>query len=1124
MTQNQDVDPSKGTDFSPSRLVELEQLRAEIWKLAATAEAAEDETGLIQNLLNQTGPVLGCENISFMLRAETQTEFMVKLQWRADGQNTGLGEVVPASIFEQSLGQPYRQLLFDKGLVSANPVLERFEKEYGPRSVLIVPYGTPQQPEGYITVNNFTCAKEYSPAEIDLFIELSKIIHLKSKQLQTQTALRESETRYRQIFETNQAIKLLIDPADGRIVAANQAAARFYGYDIPALTQMRIMDINVMSPAQVQQEMDRACNTERLFFEFRHRLASGEIREVEVYSGPVKNPPHDLLYSIVHDVTERHQAEAALYAQRERLDLVLKGANLGMWDWNIPTGEVVFNARWAEMLGYTLAEIEPNVSSWEKLLHPDDKPGVMTVLTDHLAGRTSVYQTEHRLRAKSGEWIWVLDSGMVLARDNQGNPLRAAGIHQDITQRKEAEWLLQLQRNLTLTLSATSNIVEAFQQVLAAAFQIEGIDCGGGYLIDERTGGLTLVAHQGLPPQFIKNTAYYPADAPQTRLVMAGWPLYTQYNTITDNNDDPNTENLRALAVIPVLHDDQVIAALNLASHTHDVISVNARAAIEVIASQIGGVIARIRAEAAQQETRQNLQTLFDTVNDFLFVLDAKGNIIKTNPVVQQRLGYSAKELTKMQVLEVHPPNRRAEAEAIIVAMLAGEQTVCPIPLITKTGQLIPVETKVVLGQWNGQPSLFGLSRDITERQQSEQVLHHSHRQLEAALAELRETQEKMIQQERLAAVGQLAAGIAHHFNNILTSILGFTELLQLSPGTPPSIQARLQKINASSKRAAHLVRQITDFSRKTIIQPQQIDLIAFTTDSIRFLETTLPENIQINFSLEAGPDQYLVKADPTQLQEIITNLAINAKNAMPNGGKLHFNLAWVKCDGTLHCAVCNQPITGEWLQLTVTDTGSGITANILPRIFEPFFTTRELGEGTGLGLSQVVGIVEQHRGHTRVDSRVGYGTTFTIYLPPLLPAEEIAELRQLRRGHGEIILVIEDEPSVLEITTAMLESLDYRVFPAPTGEKAIALFDNFRDKIALVLSDMMMPDIDGEKLFERFKAKNPRLKMVMMSGYPPEERGARLLEQGVLGWCQKPMSIGQLAQTVSAALSTETK
>jgi len=1117
MTQNQEFDSKNGTDFSPGRLVELEQLRAEIWKQAATTE---DEPALIQSLLNKTGPVLGCENISFMPHAENQPVFMVKLQWRADGQNTGLGEVVPDGIFEQSLGQPYRQLLFDKRLVSTNPVLGRFEKKYEPRSVLIVPYGNPQQPEGYITVNNFTCAKEYSPAEIDLFIELSKIIYLKSKQRQTQTALRESETRYRQIFETNQAIKLLIDPTDGRIVAANQAAACFYGYDISTLTQMRITDINVLSEAEINQEMESARNTERLFFEFRHRLASGEIREVEVYSGPVKTPPRDLLYSIVQDVTERHRAEAALREQGERLDLVLKGANLGMWDWNIPTGEVVFNARWAEMLGYTLAEIEPNVSSWEKLLHPDDKPGVMAVLTDHLAGRTPVYQTEHRLRAKSGEWVWVLDSGMIFARDAQGNPLRAAGIHQDITQRKEAEWLLRLQRNLTLALSATSNIIEAFQQVLTTAFQIEGIDCGGGYLIDERTGALNLVAHQGLPPQFIESTAYYPADAPQTRLVMAGRPIYGHHNAIKLNNKPD--EELRALAVIPMLHDGRVIAALNLASHTHDVISANACAAIEVIASQIGGVIARIRAETAQQESRQNLQALFDTVEDFLFILDANGNIIKTNPVVQQRLGYSAEELAAMNVLEVHPPNRREEAGTIVAAMLAGELAFCPVPLITKTGQLIPVETKVVRGQWNGQPSLFGLSRDITERQQAEQALRHSHRQLEAALTELKETQGKMIQQERLAAVGQLAAGIAHHFNNILTSILGFTELLQLSSGTSQAMQAKLQKINASSQRAAHLVRQITDFSRKTIRRTQQVDLLTFTTENIRFLETTLPENIQINLSFEPG--NYLVEADPDQLQEIITNLAINARNAMPNGGKLHIGLSWFKGRGNQYCAACNQLIKGEWLQLKVTDTGSGIAAEVLPRIFEPFFTTREIGEGTGLGLSQVVGIVEQHQGHIRVESRVGQGTTFTIYLPPLLPAEEIAELGQLTRGHGEIILVIEDEPSVLEITTAMLESLDYRVFPASTGEKAITLFEDFRDKIALVLSDMMMPDMDGEVLFNRFKAKAPRLKMVMMSGYPPEERGARLLEQGVMGWCQKPMTIGQLAQVVSAALSTEAK
>jgi signal transduction histidine kinase len=293
----------------------------------------------------------------------------------------------------------------------------------------------------------------------------------------------------------------------------------------------------------------------------------------------------------------------------------------------------------------------------------------------------------------------------------------------------------------------------------------------------------------------------------------------------------------------------------------------------------------------------------------------------------------------------------------------------------------------------------------FAERKKAAEALQNSNTQLQLALSELKQTHEKMVQQERLAAVGQLAAGIAHDFNNILTTILGFAELMQMSPDTPAAMQSDLQKIIASSQRAAHLVHQLLDFSRKSIRHPKQFDLASFTKESVKFIERTIPENIQINLNLEPG--DYLIEADPTQLQQVITNLAVNARDAMPTGGELRIELSRIVCADNIHCVLCHQPIEGEWVQLEVTDTGSGISADVLPRIFEPFFTTKKVGEGTGLGLSQVSGIVVQHQGHIRVESQVGQGTTFTIYLPVVLASgDEAPEPKpaQMKQGQGETI------------------------------------------------------------------------------------------------------------------------
>lgn len=298
--------------------------------------------------------------------------------------------------------------------------------------------------------------------------------------------------------------------------------------------------------------------------------------------------------------------------------------------------------------------------------------------------------------------------------------------HANITERKEVEHLITIQRDLLLTLEQVSNPIAAMQAILEAALRLYGVDSGGIYEVNPEDDSLVLRVHHGLSAAYIAAVQIRTSDSPAGQIVRTGQPHYNFSNL--PYSELPNyftTEGLRAVAVIPILHDGHAIACFNLASHQVDTIPAATCRALETLALQLGGVLARFRTQAELEEQRINLSAVFDTLEDFLFILDPQGRILQVNPAVERRLGYTQQELLGHPVLKVHPPDQHEEARRIVAAMLAGQMDLCPVPLLTRGGQQIPVETRVVPGQWNGQPALIGLSRDITE-----------HKRMEAALQE----------------------------------------------------------------------------------------------------------------------------------------------------------------------------------------------------------------------------------------------------------------------------------------------------------------------------------------------------------------------------------------------------
>ncbi len=347
------------------------------------------------------------------------------------------------------------------------------------------------------------------------------------------------------------------------------------------------------------------------------------------------------------------------------------------------------------------------------------------------------------------------------------------------------------------------------------------------------------------------------------------------------------------------------------------------------------------------------------------------------------------------------------------------------------------------------------LQAEINERKRAEEVL--------------RAQAEQLLQAQKMEAVGTLAGGIAHDFNNLLTQVIGFAELALLEPDTSPRWREYISRLPENAQRAARLISQLLTFSRQAATESQPLQLLHLIKETLKMLERTVPENISIR--MKVSSDVALVNADPTQIQQVILNLCINASHAMPNGGELTVGLENVALDEA-YCQqyACARP--GDYVCLSVRDTGVGMAPEVQKRIFEPFFTTKGVGEGTGLGLAMVYGIVTSHEGHIHVTSEVEKGSEFKVYLPAMNAgaALVVAPEQESPVGGRETILMVEDQAEVLDAGQAMLEGLGYRVMTAANGEEAVEVYRAHRAEIDLVLTDMVMPKMGGHALYEALR------------------------------------------------------
>ncbi len=385
-----------------------------------------------------------------------------------------------------------------------------------------------------------------------------------------------------------------------------------------------------------------------------------------------------------------------------------------------------------------------------------------------------------------------------------------------------------------------------------------------------------------------------------------------------------------------------------------------------------------------------------------------------------------------------------------------------------------------------------------------------------------RKVADRLLRQERIAAVGHLAAGIAHDFNNLIQAITILAESLLLDEsGDHTTRKHKTREILAVGERAATLIRQILDYSRQTATRPQLIELRSFLDGTLSMLKRLIPETVRIE--IDAEPGEHTIHFDPGQLQQVLTNLTINSSQAMPSGGEIRVRL-WSPSATRSDPESTAGSEEDHWVCLSLTDTGCGIPSEARPHIFEPFFTTKDRGRGTGLGLAQCHGIIQQNHGRITFSTEIGRGTTFTLYLPverdPAASSEPKPEISPAPHGNRENILVVEDDPTVRELTGELIEALGYRPIIARNGIEALEILTATEEEIHLVLSDVAMPAMGGVELAVELRRRDPSIPVVLMSGYAPDPMGGGFSSSNLAAWLQKPFSVDALASTLAGILS----
>ena len=923
--------------------------------------------------------------------------------------------------------------------------------------------------------------------------------------------LRESEKQYRLIFDGNPTPMWIFDQETLAFLEVNDAALRNYGYSRDEFLAMNIAELRAPDevPAMIEYMHKLVATgliaTTGLSGVWRHRKKDGALIDVEIKWNPVSFKGRAACLAMANDVTERKRLE--------HRDTALS-----------KLGQSLSSATTPAEAAEIIRSIASDLFRWDAFtldLYSEERDLVFPTLnidTDRQGVRFNVPVSGRGL-PPSGMARRIIEQGAELTLREEPLVMPTDVVPMGDTSRPSASLMLAPVRNRTKVigiLSIQSYTLKAYDPQDLSTLQALADYCGGALERIHAEQALHLSEMRFHDLFDGSPDAIFVEDFAGTVLDVN--PAGCQIHGATKDELVGRT----VLDLVPAEARDKVARdfALLAEGRLHQIeglsLSSDGRAVpVEVRANRIeyagaSALLLHVRdiserkeAEAALRSSEMLFHSVWENSVDGMRLTDEQGNIVAVNDPFCKLLGISREELEGKPLTIIYAdaddPQRILEKyrqrfkERVIEKQIERRFTL-------PDGKIVTLEETGSFVELRGQPSLLlGLFRDVTAQKRLEEQLRQS---------------------QKMEAIGQLAGGVAHDFNNILTVIQGHASLLMSGGGLSDLSSRSAQQIAQAAERASGLTRQLLTFGRRQFMQLKCLDMNEVVGNMTKMLSRLLGEHIalQINYFIEPAP----VQADASMMEQVLLNLAVNARDAMPKGGQLMIRIEVLDVD-SWHVAQHHEAHAGRFVCVSTSDKGCGIAPENMRRIFEPFFTTKEVGKGTGLGLATVYGIVKQHQGWVEVESEVGKGTRFRVYLPcstQSVGPSETTHVEKTVRGGTETILVVEDEAPVRELVCDLLAGHGYKILQAESGRKALDVWNQSKDQIDLVLTDLVMPDrMNGRELAERLWLEKPDLKVIFTSGYSAEVVGKDFVMRRGLNYLQKPYHPQRLASVVRDCL-----